>query len=171
MGISTADLYDNHHNQVTVADPIFKNYGGNPAFGGAIVTLKVDHDFLLIKQCLQTPGQNQVLVIDGGGSLRCALLGDRLAAMAVENHWAGIIVNGCIRDSREIASLPIGVKAINTCPVRPGLEGTGKQDVVVTFAGVTFTPRHHVYADEDGILVSQYALKDKPDDAPRQIPA
>ena len=158
MDISTADLCDNHQGQVSVADPIFNHYGGRTAFSGIMTTLKVDHDFLLIKKRLQEPGRSQVLIIDGGGSLGCALLGDRLAAMAVENNWAGIIINGCIRDSREIANLSIGVKALNTCPIRPGLDGNGEQDVAVTFAGVTFAPGHYLYADEDGMLLSQSAL-------------
>ncbi len=154
MTYSTADLYDQYGDRLQIADSIFNNYGGNTHFHGRIYTLKVPEDFLLIKQTLQTPGEQRVLVIDGAGSMGCALLGDRLAAMGAENNWAGVIINGCIRDSAVIATLPIGVKAINTCPARPAQTGAGELEVNLTFAGISFYPGDFVCADPDGIVTA-----------------
>ena len=156
--IQLADLHDVHGQELLVADPVFRNYGGVSRFHGEIVTLRVDNDFLLIKQTLQQPGNGRVLVIDGGGSLRCALLGDKLAAMAAGNQWAGIVINGCVRDVADIADINIGVKALNTCPVKPSLEGNGEVGTALTFAGITFTQGAWLYADLDGLLVSDNYL-------------
>ena len=158
MLLSTADLYDQFHQTIQVAQPIFKNFGGHNEFYGPIATLKVDHDFLLIKQALQTHGNNSVLVIDGDGALDCALLGDKLAAMAVENQWNGILINGCIRDAAVIKDLAIGVKAINTCPIKPNINGGGAEATTISFAGVDFIPGHFLYSDMDGILISSQPL-------------
>lgn len=158
MDFQTADLCDAHPARVTVADPIFARYGNTPAFCGPIATVKVYEDNVLVRQALEQPGEGRVLVIDGGGSLRCALIGDRLAALAVENGWVGIVVYGSIRDSRAIAAIAIGIRAINTCPRKSAKKGEGARDIPVTFAGVTFTPGHMLYADEDGIIVSERAL-------------
>jgi len=159
MKLPIAELYDAHTDNVAVAQSVFSNYGGVTSFYGKIVTVKVDHDFLLVKQTLQQPGSENILVIDGGGALDCALLGDRLAAMAVSNHWAGIVVNGCIRDVEEINKLQIGVKALNTCPARPAMEGSGSADIEVEFAGIQFQPGDFLYADLDGMLVSSELLE------------
>ncbi|HNU20447.1 MAG TPA: ribonuclease E activity regulator RraA, partial [Hydrogenophilus thermoluteolus] len=107
---------------------------------------------------LATPGEGAVLVIDGGGSLRRALLGDQLAELAVQNGWAGVIVYGAIRDSRAIAQLPLGVWAMGTIPLKTVKRGEGQRDIPVTFGGVTFTPGHFVYADEDGVIVASRPL-------------
>lgn len=155
MTYQTADLYDQYGDTLQVAKPLFNSYGANNNFHGRIYTLKVFEDFLLIKQTVQQPGEQRVLVIDGGASLRCALLGDKLAAMAVENNWPGVIINGCIRDSAEVKKLAIGVKALNTCPVRPAQLGAGQKEIDVRFAGVTFRTGAYVYTDLDGIVVSE----------------
>ncbi|MGE5263281.1 MAG: ribonuclease E activity regulator RraA, partial [Acidobacteriota bacterium] len=104
------------------------------------------------------PGQGRVLVVDGGGSLRCALVGGIIADLAYKNGWAGILLHGCIRDSDEIARVPIAVKALNSNPLRPKKDGGGLRDIPVTFAGVTFAPGHYVYGDEDGVIVSAKEL-------------
>ena len=158
MKLAIAELYDANPDKVDVARSVFQTYGGVTAFHGKIVTIKVDHDFLLVKQTLQQPGEGCVLVVDGDGALDCALMGDRLGAIAVENKWSGIVVNGCIRDVEEINALDIGVKALNSCPIRPAMEGPGKSGIAVNFAGVTFRPGEFLYADLDGILVSAEAL-------------
>ena len=113
--IRTTDLCDEHPD-ILVADPIFRDYGGARLFHGRITTVKVHEDNVLVRKALEEPGQGRVLVVDGGGSLRCALLGDNIAAMAHENGWAGVIVHGCIRDAEAIGQIPIGVKALATLP-------------------------------------------------------
>ncbi len=156
--VATADLYDAFEDEVRVAAPIFRDFGGRPAFHGAIATVKVHEDNVLVRRALEAPGLGRVLVVDGGGSLRSALVGDRVAALARDSGWAGLIVWGCIRDSRAIAELPVGLKALATNPRRSPKHGAGQVDVPVTFAGVTFVPGEFVYADEDGLLVASRAL-------------
>ncbi len=158
MDIKTADLCDQFGAAVSIADPIFIRYGGRAAFGGPLVTLKVYEDNTLVREALSTGGQGQVLVIDGGGSLRCALVGDRLAQLAYDNAWAGMIVYGCIRDARSIATIDIGVRALNTHPRKSVRRGEGQRQIPLTFAGITFFPGHYVYADEDGIIVAERPL-------------
>lgn len=111
-----------------------------------------------MRTALEQPGQGRVLVVDGGGSLRCALLGDQLAELAEENDWAGVVVNGCIRDSAAIAELGIGVKALGVHPLKSVKRGVGERDVPVRFAGVNFIPGHYLYGDEDGLIVSEKPL-------------
>ena len=154
MPFATADLSDHHGSEVQVAEPIFRSFGSHARFRGAVYTLRVLNDNSLVREALEQPGLNRVLVVDGGGSLSCALVGDQLADLAVRNGWAGILVNGCIRDSREISRLSVGIKALNTHPRKSVKKGEGERNVGVTFAGVTFEPGHFVYSDEDGILVS-----------------
>jgi regulator of ribonuclease activity A len=155
---ATADLCDAHPEQVRVADAVFRDYGGLQRFAGSIDTLQVFEDNKLIAEALGTPGHSRVLVVDGGGSLRTALVGGRLAAMAHTNGWAGVVLNGCIRDSVEIREIDIGVRALATSPLRGGKKGTGNRGVKVTFAGLTFTPGQYLYADEDGIIVADRSL-------------
>ncbi|WP_437276204.1 ribonuclease E activity regulator RraA [Sorangium sp. So ce375] len=155
--IRTTDLCDEHPD-VVVADPIFRDYGGARLFHGRITTVKVHEDNVLVRKALEEPGDGRVLVVDGGGSLRCALLGDNIAAMAHQNGWAGVIVYGCIRDAEAIARIPIGVKALATHPRKSGKKGAGDRDVAVTFAGVTWVPGELVYADHDGIVCAQKQL-------------
>lgn len=161
--IKTADLYDAYGDTLQVAEPVFRHFGRRHAFSGPIATVKVFEDNTLVRAKLETAGGGRVLVVDGGGSLRCALLGDLLAQLAVDNQWAGIIINGCVRDSREIDAMDIGVKALATNPAKSDKRGEGRENITVRFAGVTFTPDHYVYADADGIVVSGKALGDDPE--------
>lgn len=158
MGLKTTDLCDNNEGKVRVVSPIFQKYGKNPGFFGRIGTVKVFEDNLLVWQALSQDGTGKVLVIDGGGSLRCALVGDQLAALAHQNGWAGIVVNGCIRDSEAISRVAIGIRAINTHPLRSVKKGAGDLDIPVNFGSATFTPGHYLYADEDGVVISDTAL-------------
>lgn len=159
MQIKTADLCDEHAADVRVAAPIFRDYGGNMAFKGPLCTVQVYEDNVLVRAALEESGAGRVLVVDGGGSLHCALVGDLLAALAQRNGWAGLVVYGCIRDSATVARLAIGVKALATNPLRSAKLGAGARDVPVSFAGLTFTPGNYLYADEDGIIVAEHALE------------
>lgn len=158
MSFATTDLSDAHP-EAQVADPVFGDFGGLQAFHGPIVTLKVFEDNALVRSLLEEPGQGRVLVVDGGGSTRCALVGGNLGQLGVDNGWAGIVVNGCIRDSDEIAGQEIGVKALGTHPRKSekGLH-SAHRDRAVTFAGVTFRPGQWLYADADGIVVADGAI-------------
>ena len=158
MMFATADLYDEYSEKVQVALPMFNDYGKNKLFCGSISTLKVHEDNTLVRTALEQQGQGRVLVVDGGGSLRCALVGDLLAQLGIDNNWAGIIIYGCIRDSTVIATMAIGVKALDTNPKKSVKKGVGARDITVEFAGINFVPGDYVYADEDGILVSSEKL-------------
>lgn len=158
MSYPTADLCDANTDAVTVADPIFKDYGKRLMFHGQITTLKVHEDNSLVREAVGQPGAGKVLVVDGGGSMRCALLGDNLAEMAYQNGWAGIVIYGCIRDSAVIGEIELGVKAMNTHPLKSVKKGRGDIDLPVTFAGITFFPGHYLYADVDGVIVSETEL-------------
>lgn len=154
MSFAVADLSDAHP-EAAICAPLFRDYGGTSRFHGPIRTLKLFEDNALLRSTLETPGEAAVLVVDGGGSLRCALVGGNLGALAVANGWAGIILNGCVRDSEELAAQAVGVKALATHP-RKSAKGlhTGHLDIDVEFAGVRFKPGHWLYADADGILVA-----------------
>ena len=158
MPFTTADLCDDHGERLQIAQPIFRSYGGRPAFAGRIHTVQVFKDNVLVRRQLEQPVSEAVLVVDGGRSLECALVGDILAGMAVENGWQGIVVNGCIRDAAVIASLPIGIRALNTHPLKSGKQGLGRENLPVAFAGVTFRPGEYLYADADGLVVSPVRL-------------
>ncbi len=158
MTLLTTDLCDANEDKVRVVEPMFSSFGGRDAFHGRIATLKLFEDNTLVRKMLEAPGNNRVLVIDGGGSLRRALVGDQLAALAVKNAWAGIIVYGCIRDSRAIGEMDIGVFALDTHPMKTRKLNTGEVDIPVTFGGVTFIPGEWLYADEDGVIVSSEAV-------------
>ena len=158
MSLATADLYDQHEGKVEVADPLFRDFGGRPQFHGEISTVQVFEDNSLVRRALEQPGRGRVLVIDGGASLRCALVGDLLAALAVENQWKGILVNGCVRDAEALAAIPLGIKALNTNPRKSVKKGQGQEAVAVRFAGLTFHPGQWLYADRDGVLLSDAPL-------------
>lgn len=158
MSLATTDLCDKYGDEVQIAEPVFRDFGGRRTFAGPISTIKTFEDNALVRKTLEEPGEGRVLVVDGGGSLRCALFGDQLAALAVENGWSGVIVNGCIRDSAQIAEMDIGLKALATHPLKSVKGDMGRAEVIVKFAGVTFTPRHMLYADADGIIVSPDTL-------------
>ena len=159
MNISTPDLCDAHPDLVRVMAPMFNNYGGRKAFGGPIVTVKCFEDNSVVKQQVAEPGDGRVMVVDGGGSLRCALLGDLLAAKAMQNNWAGLIIYGCIRDVDEIANMDIGVQALNTIPIKSVRKGVGELNEQVSFGGVTFNPGEYLYADNNGVIVSVKSLE------------
>lgn len=155
MTTATADLYDERGDELDSLALQFRDLGGHPAFDGPIRTVRCHRDNALVKQVLATPGDGAVLVIDGAGSLESALVGDLIAASAVQNGWAGIIVHGAIRDRVAIAALPLGVKALGSNPRKSAKDGVGEVDVAVTIAGVTFTPGRHVWADADGVLTER----------------
>lgn len=154
----TADLCDDHADSLHIAELNFRDLGGRKTFHGEIQTIKAFEDNSLVREAVATPGAGKVLVIDSGGSTRRAMLGDLLAKKAVDNGWEGVIINGCIRDSAAIGEMPIGVKALGTCPLKTDKRGLGDANVPVRFAGVDFIPGYFVYADEDGIVVSEQAL-------------
>mgnify|MGYP000924384810 FL=1 len=156
---STADLYDANEGKVHVALPLFQSYGLKKKFFGQIYTVKCFEDNTPVGDVLRNEnGKGKVLVIDGGGSLRCALVGDLIATAAIKNEWEGIIVFGCIRDSVAINEMPIGIKALNTNPTRSVKKYPGLRNQVVNFANVFFHPEQFVYSDEDGLLVSEVTL-------------
>jgi regulator of ribonuclease activity A len=160
MPFATPDLCDEFGAEVRVAEPLFRDWGGVERFAGPIATLRVFEDNALVRQALEMPGGGRVLVVDGGGSLRTALVGGNLAALAYQNGWSGVVVYGCVRDAAEIASTPVGVKALHAVPRRSARAGAGERGVPVAFAGVTFAPGAWLYADRDGIVVADRKLAD-----------
>ena len=153
--IATADLYDERGDELDSLALQLHDIGGHVAFDGPVRTIRCHRDNALVKELLATPGEGAVLVIDGGGSLESALVGDLIAASAVENGWAGIIVHGAIRDRVALGELPLGVKALGSNPRKSAKAGVGEVDVPVEIAGVVFRPGAHVWADADGILVER----------------
>jgi regulator of ribonuclease activity A len=160
MTFTTASLCDAHSGEdyLQIAEPMFMSYGANPAFSGQITTLKVFEDDVLVQTTLQEKVQNRILVIDGGGSHRCALVDNDLAKIAVNNGWMGIVIYGCIRDSALIAQLSIGIRALHAHPLKSHKKDHGDRDLLVSFAGVNFKKDHYLYADMDGIIVSATML-------------
>ncbi|PCI19559.1 MAG: ribonuclease activity regulator protein RraA [Piscirickettsiaceae bacterium] len=159
MTFKTADLCDNYSDELQVVAPLFQSFGGNSRFEGTIQTVKIFEDNVLVREMLSEKVKGDVLVVDGGGSLRCALLGDMLAEMGYKNGWAGVVVYGCIRDSFDINNMPIGVRAIQTNPLKSIKKGWGDKNIPITFAGATFTPGEFLYADEDGIILSKMKIR------------
>ena len=160
MTFTTANLCDDHSGEdhFQIAEPLFLSYGANPLFSGQITTLKTFEDNVLVRSVLEEKVQNRVLVIDGGGSHRCALVDINLATLAIDNGWQGIVIYGCIRDSAMIARLPIGIRALHTHPLTSHKKDRGDRDLLVTFAGVNFKKDQFLYADSDGIIVSATML-------------
>lgn len=158
MDVKTADLYDANEGKVQVLEIPLLDFGGNRSFQGRISTVQAPEDNTFVRKALEEPGDGRVLVVDGGGALSCALVGDQLAQLAVNNGWSGIVVYGCIRDSLAIRELPVGVKALATNPRKSMKQQRGSRDQPVSFGRVTFTPGEHLYADEDGVLVSSAPL-------------
>lgn len=157
MPWTTPDLCDEHPD-VSVVDPVFGDYGGMKAFCGRIRTVRCFEDNSRVRDLVSQDGHGQVLVVDGGGSLRRALLGDQLAALAVEKGWAGVLVNGGVRDVEALALLPIGIKALAPTPMKTEKFDKGEADVALSFAGVDFTPGLWLYADANGVIVSARQL-------------
>ena len=153
----TADLYDEHSEALDSVSLVMSDMGGRTAFTGRVRTIRCFRDNALVKQTLATDGHGQVLVVDGGGSLESALVGDLIGASAVHNGWAGVIINGVVRDRRALSRLPIGIKALGSNPRKSAKDGAGEVDVVVSFGGATFVPGMTVWADADGILVQRAA--------------
>ncbi|CAG8865453.1 Putative 4-hydroxy-4-methyl-2-oxoglutarate aldolase [Pseudomonas fluorescens] len=155
----TPDLCDAYPDLVQVLEPMFSNFGGRDSFGGQIVTLKCFEDNSRVKEQAELDGKGKVLVVDGGGSLRCALLGDMIAEKAARNGWEGLLIYGCVRDVDVLAQTDVGIQALASHPLKTEKRGLGDLDVVVTFAGVTFRPGHYLYADNNGVIVSPTPLK------------
>ena len=153
MSRPTADLVDELGARAASCDLQLRQLGGARSFDGPVVTVRCFEDNALLKQVLSEPGEGRVLVVDGGGSLHCALVGDVIAGTAVDNGWAGLVVHGVVRDSVALAQLPLGVKALGTNPRKSTKTGAGERDVVVSFGGVAFRPGAHLYSDDDGVLV------------------
>ena len=156
----TADLCDALGDAARVASPVFRCYGGAPRCAGPARTIRCQDDNSKVRALLETPGDGAVLLVDGGGSLRCALLGDKLAQLAVDNGWAGVIVHGCIRDSTVVETLPLAVRALGTHPRKSVKGGKGEVDVELAFAGVVVRPGEWVYADADGWFVTAERVQD-----------
>lgn len=152
------DLCDNHQELLHVAAPGFVDFGGKKTFHGVAVTLSCFEDNSLVRDLVGQEGHGKVLVIDGKGSLRRALLGDLLAQKAVDNGWEGIVINGAVRDVVTLGSLPLGIKALAACPVRTEKLGAGEHGLAVSFAEVTIHPGDYIYADPNGLVVSQVLL-------------
>ncbi|MGN7833304.1 ribonuclease E activity regulator RraA [Pseudoxanthomonas sp. 22568] len=157
MDWTTPDLCDTHPD-VQVAEPLFRGYGGRVAFHGAIATMRCHEDNSRVRELAGTPGQGRVMVVDGGGSLRRALLGDQIAATAARNGWAGFLIHGAVRDVEVLAQLDLGVQALAAHPMKTEKRGLGEVDVPVRFAGVDFHPGHWLYADANGVIVSARKL-------------
>ncbi len=160
---ATADLCDTNEDMIRagklrIVAPMFRSFGGRPNCYGEIVTLKLFEDNSFVRKTLEQPGAGRVLVIDGGGSLRRAILGDQLAEMAVKNGWSGVLAYGCIRDSAAISAMELGVFALATHPQKTDKKNIGETNVPVAFGGVTFNPGEWLYADSDGVLVSAEPL-------------
>lgn len=158
MTFKTADLSDANEGRLQVVRPGLLNFGGNSRFYGEIVTIKSLGDFSLVRDQVKSPGDGKVLVVDNDALMDGVMLGDMLAAKALDNAWRGIVINGCIRDSVDIAAMAIGVKALATLPMRGRQEGKGELNVEVEFLGAVFRPGEYLYSDEDGILLSADAL-------------
>jgi len=158
MEYLTPDLCDEYPSLVRVLEPMMNNYGGRRSFGGQVVTIKCFEDNSLVREQVAVNGKGKVLVVDAGGSLRRACLGDMLAEKAVANGWEGILMYGCIRDVDAIGALDLGVQALNTHPMKTDKKGIGELNVEVTFGGVTFVPGEYVYADNNGVIASAEKL-------------
>lgn len=164
--VATTDICDAHPSllktgELRVLLPLFQSYGKRRAFHGPIVTVKVFEDNVLVRQLLETAAaeyRGKVLVVDGGGSRRCALLGGNLAQLAQDNGWGGVVVNGCVRDVDEINGCDIGVKALGPSPVKSEKKGAGEKHVTVHFAGAVINDGDWIWADSDGILISPSQL-------------
>ncbi|WP_160153632.1 ribonuclease E activity regulator RraA [Microbulbifer sp. ALW1] len=156
--ISTPDLCDEYPDLVQVVEPMFINYGAREQFGGEIVTIKCFEDNSLVRELVAEDGRGKVLVVDAGGSMRRACLGDLLAEKACQNGWEGILMYGCIRDVDAISELELGVQALGSHPMKTDKKGIGERNLAVTFGGVTFKPGEYLYADNNGVIVSPQSL-------------
>ncbi len=158
MEYNTSALCDIYLDQVDVVEPMFSNFGGCASFAGQITTVKCFEDNGLIRETLEQDGVGRVLLVDGGGSLRRALIDAELAALAEENEWEGIVVYGCVREVDELEDMSIGIQAMASIPVGANNQGIGEVDIPVNFGGVTFLPEDYIYADNTGVILSQEPL-------------
>lgn len=155
---TTCDLCDEYESTIQVVESIFHGYGGIGRFSGTIATIKCHEDNSRVRELVEQPGHGKVLVVDGGGSLRRALIGDQLAAKAAARGWHGILIHGAVRDVDALAALPIGIVAVGHVPLRTAKKGLGETGIAVRFAGVTFVPGEQLYADRNGIVVAPHPL-------------
>jgi regulator of ribonuclease activity A len=155
---ATVDLCDRHADTLAIVAPALRSFGGRRRFHGAIATVRCFEDNSLVRERLAEPGDGRVLVVDGGASMKCALVGDKLGELGVASGWSGIVVWGCVRDSAALGALDFGVLALALHPLRSVKRGSGESEVSVSFGGVTFRPGAHLYADEDGVVVAPVAL-------------
>ena len=158
MSASVPDICDTFLNDITVLDAAFYDFGGRERFSGEIVTIKCFEDNSLVGEAVRQPGQGRVLVVDGGGSMRRALLGDLLAAAAAENGWQGLLLNGCVRDVEILRTIELGIKALAACPVKTDKRGEGQSDVPLRFAGALMEPGQYLYADLNGVVIAREKL-------------
>lgn len=161
--LATAEACDSNLGLLATGDlrclqPIFQMYGQRRNFSGPIVTLKVFEDNVLVREFLESRGEGRVLVVDGGGSMRCALVGGNLGQLAQNMGWAGIVVNGCIRDVDEINACDIGVRALASHPQKSYKRGNGEKHAMVHIGGTLIRDGEWLYADSDGILISKTEL-------------
>jgi regulator of ribonuclease activity A len=150
---STCDLYDSFGERARVLPPLFQDFGGRPHFAGEIVTVRCFEDNSRVKEVLGTPGHGKVLVVDGGGSQRCALMGDLIAQSAVDNGWEGVLIYGCIRDRAVLRGLALGIKALASIPRKSERKGEGQIQLPIEIAGIACRPGDRLVADEDGVLI------------------
>lgn len=153
MAICTADLVDEYGDALRVCDTQFRQFGEHREFSGTVRTVECYQDNGLVKQLLNSPGKGAVLVVDGAGSLHTALTGDQIAKAAVDNSWAGLVINGAVRDSAVLSGLAIGIKALGTNPRKSAKDAEGSVDVPVSFGGITFHPGDRLFADSDGVAL------------------
>ena len=156
--ITTCDLCDAYSGELQIAEPLLRDFGGRTGFHGPITTLRLFEDNALVRSALEQPGDGRILVIDGGGSRRCALLGDQLAELGLRHGWTGAVIYGCVRDSAILAGIDFGIKALDVHPLRSIKRGQGETNVAVRFAGVTFNSGDYLYADADGLVLANRPL-------------
>jgi regulator of ribonuclease activity A len=158
MSWSTADLCDAFGETVLIAEPVLRDFGGRTQFCGPVSTVRAWEDNSLVREALEERGDGRVLVVDGGASRRCALLGDRLAQLACDQGWQGVVIYGCVRDTAALSQISLGVKAMAACPLRSEKRNEGQRDVPLRFAGLFVRPGDYLYADEDGLITSARRL-------------
>lgn len=154
MSYSLPDICDEFYEEIRVLDPVFRDFGARRRFCGQIVTVKCFEDNSLVREQVQSEGKGRVLVVDGGGSTRRALLGDQLAASAAQNGWQGLLIYGCVRDVEILETVDLGIKALNSIPVKTDKRGEGQLNLPVHFAGVRIVPGEYLYADVNGVVVA-----------------
>jgi regulator of ribonuclease activity A len=159
LEFATTDLCDQFSDQLDVCNLALRDFGGQQRFAGPIATIKCFEDNSRVRDLVAERAEGRVLVVDAGGSMRRAVLGDLLAQQASDNGWNGIVIYGCIRDSAAIARMPLGVKALGTCPLKTDKRGEGQRDLTVRFGDATFRPGEWLYADADGVIVARRSLR------------